>query len=243
MNDKIYRLRMFAGPNGSGKSTLIKRLEEKFNMGYFLNADDILSNLLKRNYINLIHFNLNITNDELLTFIQKSSLAKKIINKSQLNSIFIDRNILIINKKPDSYLASFISEFIRYNLILLKQTVSFETVMSHPSKIEFLKNAKKEGYRTYLYFVATKSYLINTERIKTRVKKGGHDVPSNKIKTRYFRSLDLLNSAIKLTRRAYIFDNSGAEMKWIAEVTDGKKIEIYSKTIPQWFEKYMLDKM
>ena len=32
---------MFAGPNGSGKSTLIKEISKEFNVGYFINADQI----------------------------------------------------------------------------------------------------------------------------------------------------------------------------------------------------------
>lgn len=32
---------MFAGPNGSGKTTLIEDINKRFNIGYFINADNI----------------------------------------------------------------------------------------------------------------------------------------------------------------------------------------------------------
>lgn len=35
------RLRVFGGPNGSGKSTLFASIAEQFNVGYFINADEI----------------------------------------------------------------------------------------------------------------------------------------------------------------------------------------------------------
>jgi predicted ABC-type ATPase len=41
------------------------------------------------------------------------------------------------------------------------------------------------------------------------VKTGGHDVPTDKVSARYYRSLDLLHEAVKHTNRTYIFDNSG----------------------------------
>ena len=39
------RLRMFAGPNGSGKSTVYRSLKDKFDIGTYVNADDIEKDL------------------------------------------------------------------------------------------------------------------------------------------------------------------------------------------------------
>jgi predicted ABC-type ATPase len=72
---------------------------------------------------------------------------------------------------------------------------------------------------------------------------GGHPVPEQKVIERYHRSLDLLSVAIKNSHRAYIFDNSGEEKTWIAEITEGSKIEIKSDTIPIWFQKNVLQKI
>jgi predicted ABC-type ATPase len=114
--------------------------------------------------------------------------------------------------------------------------------MSHPSKIEFLVRLKKSGYRVYLYYIATESYEINIGRISVRVKKGGHPVSTDKVKERFIKSLGLLYRAIKITDRAYIFDNSGIETKYIAEITEGKQIEMKVDTSPVWFENYVLSK-
>jgi predicted ABC-type ATPase len=64
------------------------------------------------------------------------------------------------------------------------------------------------GYRTDLYYVATDEPAINVSRVENRVKLNGHDVPPDLVTKRYYRSLDLLMSAIRFTHRAYIFDNS-----------------------------------
>ena len=108
--------------------------------------------------------------------------------------------------------------------------------MSSPDKVSLLEKSQTLGYRNYLYFVATNSPEINISRVKYRVKIGGHDVPKDKIKTRYYRSLDLLWEAVKFTNRAYIFDNSGSELLLLAEITDAEKLEIKADSVPLWFE-------
>src|SRR3989338_178670 len=114
--------------------------------------------------------------------------------------------------------------------------------MSFPDKVELLREAQKRGYRTYLYYVATEDPSINISRVQYRVKKGGHSVPEDKIVSRYARSLDLLMPAIQSTHRSYIFDNSTSEHIWLAEITDGKILEMKTDKTPEWFKKAFLDK-
>ena len=77
---------------------------------------------------------------------------------------------------------------------------------------------------------------ININRVKVRVAKGGHDVPSTTIRKRYHKTHRLLYNAIKLCHRSYIFDNSGKYFELIAE-TDGGKIGIWNP--PEWFIKHV----
>ncbi|MFW9621073.1 MAG: hypothetical protein ACMV16_02800, partial [Macromonas sp.] len=98
------------------------------------------------------------------------------------------------------------------------------------------------GFRTYLYFVATEDADINVARVEHRVAMGGHPVPEDKIRSRYQRSLGLLFDAVTCTDRAYIFDNSGDEKVWIAEVTDGCELEMKAEFMPDWFKKSLWDR-
>jgi predicted ABC-type ATPase len=66
-------------------------------------------------------------------------------------------------------------------------------------------------------------------------KLSGHPVPTDKVITRYYRSLELLSEAIKYSNRAFIFDNSGDIKTWIAEITNGTDIEFKSENVPFWF--------
>lgn len=125
-----------------------------------------------------------------------------------------------------------------------KISFSFETVFSHPSKIEFIKQARAKGYRIYLYFIATESSTINISRVENRVAKSGHYVEPKLIISRYYRTLDNLFEAVKLTNRAYLFDNSGEYAELVCEVTDGKKVKMrdIDKQIPEWFKMYFYTK-
>ena len=109
----------------------------------------------------------------------------------------------------NSYFASVSLDFLRQELLQRKVSFTFETVMSHPSKVTLLEQAQRAGFRTYLYYIATDDPAINISRVRYRVKQGGHAAPEDKIVNRYHRSLRLLMDAIRHTNRAYIFDNSG----------------------------------
>lgn len=143
------------------------------------------------------------------------------------------------------YLAAVIAEFVRSCLISQRESFSFETVMSSPDKIDVLKSARANGFRTYLYYIATEDPEINVSRVKNRVALKGHDVPEEKIRSRYVRSLDLLLDAIRGTDRSYLFDNSGGrdDFLWFAEITDGSVLEYKSDRVPNWFKKSILDKI
>jgi predicted ABC-type ATPase len=144
----------------------------------------------------------------------------------------------------NSYLASVLADFVRHKLLAAHISFTFETVMSSHSKVAFFQRAQQEGYRTYLYFVATEDPDINVARVQNRVREGGHSVPEDKIRTRYVRSLDFLFEAVSYADRAYIFDNSSSldERVWVAEVTNGTEIEMKTDAMPAWFKSALWDK-
>ena len=77
------------------------------------------------------------------------------------------------------------------------------------------------------------------ERVALRVSQGGHEVPPEKITSRYDRSLRQLSKAIQLSHRAHLFDNSGKMHRLIAEYEGGKLIQA-SNDLPGWFGKYAI---
>jgi len=226
----MKRLRVFGGPNGSGKSTLKTILSDKL-LGIYLNPDDIEKEL--RRGIDLSKFKITTNKKELKQFLKKNEKFYKI------DDFNLDKLILKIDN-PNSYVASIITSFIRYKLLDTEYSFSFESVMSGSDKIEFLKIAKQKGFKIYLYFIATYDYEINIKRVENRVKLGGHNVPKDKIISRYYRSIDNLIKAIPYTNRCYIFDNSNTDKTFLCEITEAKDVEIKVDEIPEWFMNVLI---
>ena len=232
------KIRVFAGPNGSGKSTLFDEFSKNYKTGFFINADLLEKKLSTLGLIDLQEIGLLATQDDLDKF-KKLGNSISIIKKAEQSGhkidIFIQDNFIVDkSKNSHNYEGAFIASFIRHLLILQNKSFSFETVLSHTSKIDEIANMVKLGYRAYLYFVCIDSPEVNISRVKNRVKKGGHEVPELKIVDRYYKTLNNLQLVLTHCYRAYFFDNSGKEQKLIAEMYNGT-MEIKTDFLPNWF--------
>jgi len=147
----------------------------------------------------------------------------------------------------DSYLAAAIADFLRYKMIQSDSSFSYETVFSHISKLKELEIAKKAGFKIYLYFIGTENPLINVQRIINRVETGGHSVPDEKIISRYSRTMNNLFEALKISDKAYIFDNSSERLNGSFDFFLEKESDVLNikenNNIPQWFDEYVLRKI
>jgi predicted ABC-type ATPase len=237
------RMRVFAGPNGSGKTTIITSLKSKINFGVYINADDIESLLTQHKEFSFGQYHLNIEEPALQDFFKTSLFAPVKRKEPELwKNLEVSNNILYVKTSIDSYLAADIAEFIRQQLLVKGISFTYETVMSHEGKISFLQQARENGYRVYLYYVATEDPEINISRVNVRVAQEGHYVPPETIKARYYKSLTNLKQAVKQSNRAYIFDNSGAASLLIAEITEGLEVKVYDpEKAPNWFIKYLAE--
>lgn len=242
---KIPRLRIFAGPNGSGKSTLFDAFTKNYPAGIFVNADVIEQELTLKGFIDLQEYGLSLTNQNLIDFLQ-TALATSLLAKAKAEghdfSLEIVENILIDKQKTTHfYEGAIISAFLRAQLQAEKADFSFETVMSHPSKIDFIQTSKNNGYKTYLYFICIDDPEINISRVNNRVEKGGHPVSATKIERRYFETLSQLMTAIESCDTTFLFDNSGKGLKMIAKIVGPSlQILVEPNELPNWFLTYVL---
>ena len=242
MSKATPRLRMFAGPNGSGKST-IKGVIEPELLGIYINPDDIEKEIRSFDFLDFSVYGVETTADEVLPFFQQSPFLADAGMADEASELrFNDGKLIFFAVSVNSYFASVAADFIRQKLLETSVTFTFETVMSHPGKVDILRKAQERGFRTYLYYVATEDPEINISRVENRVESGGHPVPREKIVERYHRSLDLLADAVQFTDRAYIFDNSYHEKVWVAEITGGNDLEMKTDSMPHWFKTALWDK-
>jgi predicted ABC-type ATPase len=245
MSSDNKRVRIFAGPNGSGKTSLFEEFKTKYDPGPFINADLVEKILSEKGFINLDEFGIRPSDKAFNKFLQKSTLRKKAENEGlQIDLQFKDNIIVDVSRKIHSYEAALASAFIRNELLKSGRSFSFETVMSHPSKLKEITVANKNDYRTYLYFICTESSSINISRVENRVAKGGHGVPQEKIISRFNATLKQAARAAKLCNRVYFFDNSGKGNDLIAEIENGMLKEYYAESrLPEWYKKFIRKKL
>lgn len=235
------RLRILAGPNGSGKTSVFGELREKFHWGVFVNADEIERRLKEECSLDFREYAVAAVDEEKFREAYSDYFCT-FSTQCAADNIFVDGACIGVHNTTlvDSYFAAFIATYIRERLLEAGISFSLETVMSHPSKVDFMLRAHQSGYRVYLYYVSTQSPEINVGRVRTRVQEGGHNVPENKVRERYVRSLQHLYAAVKQSDRAYFFDNSGKHFELLAEYDAAdKSVHLYSET--EWLKTYLLN--
>lgn len=122
---------------------------------------------------------------------------------------------------------------------------SFETVFSHPSKLEFMERAAALGYFVFVIFVTIENPAINVDRVRLRVEAGGHDVPEDRIVARWHRTMKLLPEIVRRCHRAMIFDNSNrashAAVRRVAWASaEGNTVTVHRlDDAPEWLSEYL----
>jgi predicted ABC-type ATPase len=100
------------------------------------------------------------------------------------------------------------------------QSVGVETVLSTGKYRSLVLAAKEKGFEIRLVYVILRSPDLNIKRVQMRVKKGGHDVPVDKIRERWKRSLEQLPWFLDHADWALLFDNS-EELRLIGRKANG----------------------
>jgi predicted ABC-type ATPase len=129
---------------------------------------------------------------------------------------------------------------------------AFETVMSHFSHIDYMLEAKRRGFEVRLYFVATDDPAINIDRVASRVARGGHGVPEDRVVARYGRCLANLPAAILAADYVRLYDNSASEqpLRQLAKLEKGHLVHsfynqktqpyLYWERVPVWWLETLL---
>lgn len=134
-----------------------------------------------------------------------------------------------------SYEAARLAERLRTDLLQKGSTFCFETVFSHPSKIDFIAEAKANGYEVILVFIHLPLDELNQARVAQRVSEGGHNVPAEKIINRIPRTLQYVRKALPLVDTALLFDNGSEASPFspVAQLRNGE-LTIAADPVPAW---------
>lgn len=121
---------------------------------------------------------------------------------------YINADEIQARKHCDMMSAAIEASQLREDAISEGRSFTFETVMSKERNLLLLEKAKRAGYFIKGYYILTQSPAINIARVQVRVHSGGHDVPTDKIISRYYESLALLPRLYDVCDILHVYDNS-----------------------------------
>jgi predicted ABC-type ATPase len=122
--------------------------------------------------------------------------------------VYINADVLKREYSLTDIEAAKAAEALRNRLVEKKMDFTFETVLSTERNLLLLKKAKEYGFEVQCIYIITCNADINVARVRGRVLDGGHDVPEDKIRSRYDKALELIPKLINVCDKMLIYDNS-----------------------------------
>lgn len=152
-----------------------------------------------------------------------------------INADLIAKAVFPDDPEGRSYEAAKIAETMRLEQLRAGHSFCFETVFSHPSKIDFMAQAKALGYQLIMVVIHVGSTELNLARISQCVADGGHNVPADKVEARIPRMLEHVRIAIPLCDQVRVLDNSRLDAPFRLVLTiKGAVRTAHISPLPQW---------
>ncbi|WP_379548359.1 zeta toxin family protein [Qipengyuania sp. DSG2-2] len=152
-----------------------------------------------------------------------------------VNADIIQRDELGDPSPSASYRAAEIAEERRREYIGEGRSFVMETVFSHPSKLDLLRDARAAGYRIVVFHLGLQSVDLALARVAERTQEGGHPVPPEKIAARFARNGALIRDAVLMADRAQVLDASvlNDAPQLVAEFAGGQVVRVGDE-MPEW---------
>lgn len=158
--------------------------------------------------------------------------------------LFVNADMLAHDLDLEAYAAARMADALRRELAKRKESFVFETVFSDTvgEKMTFLKEAAASGYTVVLCYIGLSSPEVSEERVTMRVSQGGHDVPGEKLRSRYPRSLENLGLAIRDLPHVLVFDNSDLRTPFrLVAIFEGGRPTHSGQPVPDWLRRLLCD--
>nr|WP_315034723.1 zeta toxin family protein [uncultured Lachnoanaerobaculum sp.] len=144
----------------------------------------------------------------------KSTLYSTLLQENHDFGVRVNSDEIVISNGGDWRNQSDQAKAMKMAVKLIKDCmnkgVSFnqETTLTGRSMINNILKAKKLGYKIIMNYVGLNSPESAIQRVAHRVSMGGHGIPEEDIKRRYYVSLSKLKELMSFIDELYIYDNS-----------------------------------
>jgi predicted ABC-type ATPase len=166
----------------------------------------------------------------------KTTFYRKFL--SELSLPFLNADLLATEMQIDSFEAARIIDASRDRMIEDGLGFVTETVFSDRlgAKLGMLRKALDAGYEVTLLYIGIASPELSERRVDQRIARGGHDVPRDRLASRYERSIANLQQAIVFVPAVQLFDNSLVEEPYrhLATFEHGALAWRTDKALPAW---------
>jgi predicted ABC-type ATPase len=172
----------------------------------------------------------------------KTTLYRAYLQAAALRYVNADALAHELDLAP--YVAARVADALRRALVRQRESFIFETVFSDPvgDKLAFLKEAARSWYTVVLCFIGLAGPEASEERVAMRVSQGGHDVPTEKLLSRFPRTLANLKAAIPDLPHVLIFDNSDLRSPFRrVAVFEGGRLARSTESPPAWLQPLLPD--
>lgn len=101
-----------------------------------------------------------------------------------------------------------------------------ETVLSSDKYVDDIQRALSLGYQVGVIYICLATAEDSVRRVALRRASGGHDVPTDRIRARWFRSIAMLGRIASVVHRLYVFDNSNVSGPVLIACKEGQEVEL-----------------
>lgn len=122
---------------------------------------------------------------------------------------------------------------------LIKKGLSFalESTLSGVGHLKTIQQAKQNGYRVVIIYTFVDAVETCLERIKARVRNGGHPVPEEDVRRRFMRSREnFWHRYTPVSDQWMIYFNGGNDITLVAQ-QQGAEVEIISENLYTIFKR------
>ncbi len=142
----------------------------------------------------------------------KTTFYERVIAPDRPGLPFVNADHIARDRFPgheldQAYAAAQIATAARDALVAARIDFCTETVFSHESKIDLITTAATAGYDVVLHVVMI-PLALSGPRVAARVASGGHDVPADKLASRYQRLWHHIAAAVPHCHHTAFYDNA-----------------------------------
>jgi len=157
----------------------------------------------------------------------KSTFHARFLANTDLR--FINADVIANESGLTPYEAARMAKAVRRDLALRRESFILETVFSDPlgEKLNEFLELTRVGCTVVLIFIKIADATESSRRVQMRVAQGGHDVPADKIFSRFPRTRDNLENAIQRLPHVLIFDNQEMDnpFQLVAHFRNGEEVD------------------